>query len=97
MASARDEIMGRTGPEDNLTMQKSSINTSAQSTAGLDWDMVDARAVPLDRLDYKPDGAFHRHWQAVTAPGPQLTLLSDLASSRNVCAKTAFNFEVRPS
>jgi hypothetical protein len=95
MATAKDEIMAKTGPEDNLVVQRLSTNTSQQYTAGPDWVIARGNVLPRERLDFKDDADAERLALQVQGTGPEATILEDLARSRNVCAKSAFNLEVR--
>jgi hypothetical protein len=94
MATAKDEIMARTGPEDNLVVQRLTSNTSREYTAGPDWVIPRGAVLPRASLDYKDEAEAERLALAVQGTGPEATILEDLARSRNVCAKPAFNLEV---
>ena len=81
MASLKDEIMARSGPEDALVAVELDFSTSAERTAGNDW-MVTRSALPLEQLDYRDVAEQRRLTAQVVSSGPSGVILRDLMHQR---------------
>lgn len=97
MATAKDEIMARAGPEDNLVAVKTNVNSSEFRTAGNDWVVGTADVVPPGSLFYKDVDEQRRFTAQVLSQGPAGDILRDLITQRNVCAKQVYTNKVRPT
>jgi len=95
MATLKDEIMSRTGPEDNLTSIKTDVNTSAYVTAGPDWAVYRSDRLKADALHYKDEAEADRFLAQAASSGPSGQILRDLMSQRDVCAKQVYMHQVR--
>lgn len=95
MATDKDEIMARTGPEDNLIAFKTNVNTSEYRTAGNDWVIGRGTTFAPEQLAYKDVDEQTRFTAQVLSHGPAGDILRDLASQRNICSKQVYMNQVR--
>lgn len=97
MATEKDEIMSRTGPEDNLVAVRTNVNSSEFRTAGSDWVIGRGTAYPAGALHYKDVDEQQRLTAQVLSHGPAGDILRDLAAQRNICTKQVYMNKVRPA
>ena len=97
MATLKDAIMARSGPEDNLTAIRTNVNTSDFRTAGPDWAVVMTDKQKLGSLDYSDVAEQQRLSAQVLSTGPAGQILRELISRRDICARQSYVNTVRPS
>jgi len=95
MASRKDELMSRSGPEDNLAAFETDFNSSSLRTAGNDWAIARTQAFPESQLDYKDVEEQRRLTAQVVSDGPSGIILRDLMTQRYICTKQIYMNEVR--
>lgn len=95
MATPKDEIMARSGPEDRLRAFPSKRNTSPEFTAGPDWGVFVDTALPTAALHYKDEGDMKRLHELLATEGPSGRILRDTATSRYICSKQSYSYSVR--
>lgn len=94
MATLKDEIMARSGPEDNLVAVKTDVNTSAYHTAGPDWAIIRDRRLAPAELHYKDEAEADRFFAQASTTGPAAQILRDVMTQRDVCAKQIYMHQV---
>ena len=95
MATQKDFIMSRSGPEDALVAVRTNVNSSGLRTAGPDWAVLSNEKFQMDSLDY-PDIAEQQRLSAqVLSAGPSGQILRELISRRDICARQAYVNTVR--
>ena len=94
MATVKDEIMARSGPEDRLFTLPLKANTSPELTAGPDWQVLVDLSVPTSAFHYKDEDEMRRLHAIVGSDGPAGRILRDTATSRYICSKQSYVYSV---
>lgn len=94
MATAKDAIMSRSGPEDRFYARPERVNTSAEVTAGPDWGVYVQESIRLGDLYYKDDGEMRRLHATLVSPTPAGEILRDTAKARYICYKQIYTYDV---
>jgi len=90
MATEKDEIMARSGPEDNLVAVATNVNSSEFRTAGNDWVVSRASHFAPEALHYKDATEQARLTAQLLSKGATGDIMRDLVMQRNLCAKQVY-------